>query len=137
MRCARQDLTVLPKIAEEVKRLRFGSQHIVVAHVNAADGFIDLPTSLSKVIPMSELAATLEPNGSLFKVGGKMGMQFVRQPDGSVLHQRQKIKSVSETSPQGRSLNLKMAAAGMLPCMGVSEHIRPSTCQKCKKECEV
>ena len=128
MRCARQDLTVLPKIAEEVKRLRFGSQHIVVAHVNAADGFIDLPTSLSKVIPMSELAATLEPNGSLFKVGGKMGMQFVRQPDGSVLHQR---------SPQGRSLNLKMAAAGMLPCMGVSEHIRPSTCQKCKKECEV
>ena len=84
---------------------------------------------------MSDIAAALEPSESLFKVGGKMGMQFVRQPDGSVLHRWQKVKSVSETSPQGRALNLKMAAVGMLPCTGVSEHIRPSTSEMQEKMC--
>ena len=120
-------LKVLPKIAEEVKRVRSESQYIVVAHVNAADGCIDLPTSLSKVIPMSDIATTLVPNGTPFEVAGKVGIRFVRLLDGSVTHQWQKIKAVSKTSLQGRSLSLGMAAVGMLPCMGVSEHIRPST----------
>ena len=41
----------------------------------------------------------------------------------------------SKTSPQGRSLSLGMAKAEMLPCMGISENIRPSTCEKCKVQC--
>ena len=60
-------LKVLPKIVEEVKRVGCGSQQIVVAHVNAADGCIDLPTSLSKVIPMSDIATTLKPSGLRLK----------------------------------------------------------------------
>ena len=68
-------------------------------------------------------------------MGWKNGMQFVHQLDGSVLYWRQKVKSVSATSLLGRTLSLQMAAAEMLLCIGVSEHIRPSTCQKCKPKC--
>ncbi len=128
-------LKTLPKIAEEVKRLRSESQYILIAHVNAADGCIDLPTSLSKVIPMSEIAMNLAPIETPFNVTGNVGMRLARLPDGSVTHQRQKIESVSRTSPQGISLSLKMAATGMLPCTGISEHIRPSTSEKCKTKC--
>jgi len=131
----KEALKALPKIAEEVKRVRSESQYIVVAHVNAADGCIDLPTSLSKIIPMSDIATTLKSSETPFDVRGNVGMRFVRLPDGVVIHQRQKIKSVSKTTPQGRTLNLNMAAAGMLPSMGVSEHIRPSTCEKCTEKC--
>ena len=51
-------LKALPKIAEEVKRVRSGSQHILVAYVNAADGCIDLPTSLSKCDPYQRYSSS-------------------------------------------------------------------------------
>ena len=82
-----EGLKMLPKIVDEIKRSRPGSQQMVVAHVNAADGCIDLPTSLSEVVPMCEVAL-LEPDASVFNVGGRYGMQFVRQPDGNVIHRR-------------------------------------------------
>ena len=60
---------MLPKIVDEIKRARPGSQQIVVAHVNASDGCIDLPTSLSEVVPVCEVAL-LEPDVNVFNMGG-------------------------------------------------------------------
>ena len=50
-----EGLSAIPKIVDHVKA-RGDSHHIIVAHVNASDGCMDLKTTLSKSVPMSQVA---------------------------------------------------------------------------------
>ena len=83
-----------------VGKLRRGSQHIIVAHVNAADGCADLKTNLASVLSsksVEELPSVLagyDPMGR--------GMWFVRTEDGVVLHRRDEIESISTSSVAGK-----------------------------------
>ena len=51
-----EGLTAIPKIVDHVSKTRGKSHHVIVTHVNASDGCIDLDTTLSKSVPMSHVA---------------------------------------------------------------------------------
>ena len=43
-------LSAIPQIVKWMSELRRGSQHVIVAHVNAADGCVDLKTNLAAIL---------------------------------------------------------------------------------------
>ena len=51
-----QGLHVVPALVEHVKKMWSGSQHVVVAHVNAPDGCQMLKTKLKDALPMAQIA---------------------------------------------------------------------------------
>ena len=129
-----QGLHAVPALVEHVKRMWCGSQHVVVAHVNAPDTCQMLKTKMKDVIPMVQIAA-LPPFSEQPVFTGQPGMCFSRKLNGDVVHQRMKVKSVSKATVQGRKFFKEMACQGMLPMMGVSGRIQPSTWQRCTR-CE-
>ena len=96
------------------------SHHIIVAHVNASDGCIDLNTTLSRSVPMS-LAPDTTPSTSTRVSTVGMNFYRTRTSEGDVIHWRNKIKSISKSTPSGRALSRSLANMGYLPTMGVSE----------------
>ena len=124
-------LSAIPLIVKWVGELRRGSQHIIVAHVNAADGCVDLKTNLASVLSSKSVEELPSVDAGYDPMG--RGMWFVRTEDGVVLHRRDDIESISVSSVAGKSFSTKLAKLGVLPCMGASESLRPSSWQGCKK----
>jgi len=128
----KQGLNAIPEMMEHVRRIWPGSKRIVVAHVNAPDGCQMLRTKLEGVVPARHVAALpLWSERPVFT--GQSGMLFSRMPNGSVVHQRMKVRSVNAATAQGKRFYSEMARKGMLPTMGVSEKIRPSTWRVCAR----
>ena len=127
----RAALFAVPKIVKWVSGLWRGSQPVVVAHINAADGCMDLKTSLATVLSPQYVEELPSSEAGYDPVG--RGMWFVRSEDGEVVHRRDEIGSISTSSVAGKSFSAKLAKLGFLPCMGASEPLRPSSWQGCKK----
>ena len=128
----RQGLHVVPALVEHVKKMWSGSQHVVVAHVNAPDGCQVLRTKLKEVLPTAQVAM-LPPFVDQPVFTGCPGMCFSRTSNGEVIHQRMRIKSISKATLPGKKFAKEMALQGMLPMMGVSGKIHPSTRSRCTK----
>ena len=126
-----EGLAAIPKMADYVNKVRYGCHHIMAVHVNASDGCIDLKTGLPGSISMAQVAELeLDTTPS---VPSATGMKFCRTIEGEVIHRRNKIKSISKSTPSGRALSKSLAKRGYLPTMGVSEPLRPSTWRVCKR----
>ncbi|MCG3769690.1 MAG: hypothetical protein JW384_00819 [Nitrosomonadaceae bacterium] len=128
----RQGLHVVPALVEHVKKMWSGSQHVVVAHVNAPDGCQVLRTKLKEVLPTAQVAM-LPPFVDQPVFTGCPGMCFSRTSNGEVIHQRMRIKSIGKATLPGKKFAKEMALQGMLPMMGVSGKIHPSTRSRCTK----
>ena len=117
-------------MADYVNKVRYGCHHILAVHVNASDGCVDLKTVFPGSISMAQIAELkLDTSPS---VPSAIGMKFCRTTEGEVIHQRNKIKSISKSTPSGRALSKSLAKRGYLPTMGVSEPLKPSTWRLCK-----
>ena len=125
-----EGLAAIPKIVDHVNKIRRGCQQIIVAHINAGDGCIELKTTLAESVSMGH-RAELDPDSTTV-MPMTMGMNFYRTPEGEVVHRRNKIKSISKATLSGKALSRSLAEKGYLPIMGVSEPLRPSTWRLCK-----
>ena len=118
-------MAAIPKMVDYVNKVRYGCHHFLAAHVNASDGCIDLKTVLPGSISMGQVAELeLDTTPS---VPSAIGMKFCQTTEVEVIHRRNKIKSISKSTPSGRALPKSLAKRGYLPTMGVSEPLRPST----------
>ena len=127
-----QGLAAVPAMVNHVKKFWRGSQHVVVSHVNAPDACQVLRTQLREALPVDQVVA-LPLLVGLPDFQGPLGMRFWRMSTNEVFHQRLNIKSMGKATPQGRKFYQAMARNGMLPMMGVSGRIQPSSWRKCAK----
>ena len=102
----RQGLHVVPALAEHIKKMWSGSQHVVVSHINAPDGCQMLKTKLKEVLPMAQVAL-LPPFVDQPVFTGSPGMCFSRTSSGEVIHQRMKIKAIGKATLQGKKFARK------------------------------
>ena len=86
-----------------------GSQHVIVAHVNAADGCVDLKTNLAAVLS-SKCVEELPSVGVGYDSLGR-GMWFVRSEDGTVLHRRDDEPILAPSVP-GKKFSAELAKLG-------------------------
>ena len=106
-------------MVDRIKVARKGSQHIVVAHANAADGLMDIDSNLSTLLSTQQ-----QTRIPLVPIPGR-GMRFTKI-DGKIVLQRDQVKSTVASSPAGRALSSGLSRRGLLPCAGVSERLVPS-----------
>ena len=95
--------SAIPLIVKWVGELRRGSQHIILAHVNAADGCADLKTNLASVLSSKSVEELPLVDAGDDPMGH--GMWFVRTEDGVVLHRRDDIESISMWTVAGKSFS--------------------------------
>ena len=81
-------LSAIPQIVKWMSELRRGSQHVIVAHVNAADGCVDLKTNLAAILSSKCIEELPSVSSGVGYDSSGRGMWFVRSGDGTVLHRR-------------------------------------------------
>ena len=88
--------------------------------------------SWGEVVPIGQVVA-LPFLSELPVFDGPLGMRFWRMSNNEVFHQRLNIKSIGKATTQGKKFFRDMARNGMLPMMGISGRIQPSTWLRCAK----
>ena len=112
--------------------------HVVLAHLNAQDGGVDVPLEFLDSGTTKQAVADIRRYLASAAGAGAARGTFARPrvaltPDGSPFLQRRKCTNASKSNKSGKSLLGLFASCGMVPLNGIIGPRQPTTWLLCKK----